>query len=205
MAATTITLDVLKGSIPAACFGASKDVVAAIVMVDGVTSLSLTITSIVEGDDDVDSVVFSYDDDVIPSGVELTNCNFASFQCVCDSCEDRRCSEVITPDSDIVLGEYLVGFIPGNFIVDQIRFYSPSPNTSLPVSVSVTLNDATVIAGVEITDSGFVADRTNFQPSFSDGLFPEDSKVSVVVLDAPSGDDAWQGLQVCFIGKWVTV
>lgn len=202
MAATSITLDVLKGSIPAACFEATKSVVAAIVMVEGLTTLDLTITTVTEGDGDTDEVVFSYNDDVVPSGVDLTNCNFASFQCVCDSCEEKRCYEVIPPSDDVEVAEYHVGFIPANLIVDQIRFYSPAPNTADSITVSVRHNGTTVAAGIVVTGSGFIVDRTNFQSAFSDGVFDEDAKITVNVSDAPTGDDAWQGLQVCLLGKW---
>jgi hypothetical protein len=202
MAATTITLDVLKGSIPAACFAADKAVSAAIVMVDGLETLALTIDSIVEGDEDTDEVVFGYDDSVVPSGVDLTECNFASFQCVCDSCEEKRCFEIIGPGADVETGDIHVAFLPGEMLVDQLRFYSPAPADD-PLEVTIKFNGFSV-ATVEITDSGFLLDRTNFQPEFQDGVFEEDGEFTLSVLTAPTGDDAWQGLSLCLLGRWLS-
>ena len=204
MAATTITLEVLKGSIPAACFEADQDVTAAIVLVDGLVQLSLTIDSITTGSGDTDSVVFSYDDAVVPSGVELAECNFASFQCVCDSCEEKRCYEIVGPDSAVTAETIHVGFLPGKMLVDQIRFYSPTPNTSDALTGVIKFNAFTV-ANVVIDGSGFIVDRTNFEYDFADGVFEEDGEFTLEISDAPTGDDAWQGLSLCLLGRWLTV
>jgi hypothetical protein len=204
MAATTITLEVLKGAIPPACDEAGQSVIAAIVLVDGLVQLSLTISSVTTGSGDTDSVVFSYNDEVVPSGVNLAACNFASFQCVCDSCEEKRCFEIIGPDTPVVAEVVHVGFLPGNMIVDQIRFYSPTPNTSSPLEVSVKFNGYTVGSAV-LTGSGFILDRTNFESDFTDGVFEEDGEFTLLISDAPIGDDAWQGLSLCLLGRWATV
>ena len=204
MAATTITLDVLKGSVPAACYEADQQVTAAIVLVDGLVQLSLTINSITTGSGDTDSVVFSYDDVVVPSGVDLTECNFASFQCVCDSCEEKRCFEIIGPESVVVEETVHIGFLPGDMLVDQLRFYSPSPSTNESLGVTVKFNAYTV-AHVVITGSGFIVDRTNFQSDFTDGVFEEDGEFTLEVTTAPTGDDAWSGLSMCLLGRWITL
>ena len=204
MAATTITLEVLRGSVPAACYEADQQVTAAIVLVDGLVQLSLTISSITTGSGDTDSVVFSYDDVVVPSGVDLTECNFASFQCVCDSCEEKRCFEIIGPESDVTVENVHIGFLPGDMLVDQLRFYSPTPNTDEPIAVTVKFNAFTV-AYVVITGSGFIVDRTNFQSDFSDGVFEEDGEFTLEVSTAPTGDDAWRGLSMCLLGRWMTL
>lgn len=202
MADTTITLEVLRGSIPAACFEADKRVSAAIVLVDGLTVLEMTVDSVTTGSGDTDSVVFSYDDVVVPSGVNLSECNFASFQCICDSCEEKRCYEVVGPDTNIITETIHVGFLPGAMVVDQIRVYSPNP-TAEPVSVTVRFNGYSV-ASAELTGSGFILDRTNFQSDFTDGLFEEDGEFTLLVSEAPLGDDAWKGLTLCLLGHWVT-
>ena len=204
MAATTITLEVLKGSVPAACYEADQQVTAAIVLVDGLVQLSLTIDSITTGSGDTDSVVFSYDDSVVPSGVDLSECNFASFQCVCDSCEEKRCFEIIGPDSNVVEETVHIGFLPGDMLVDQLRFYSPSPSSNESVAATVKFNGYTV-AHVVLTGSGFIVDRTNFQSDFTDGVFEEDGEFTLVVTDAPTGDDAWSGLSMCLLGRWITL
>lgn len=204
MAATTITLEVLRGSVPAACYEADQQVTAAIVLVDGLVQLSLTIDSITTGSGDTDSVVFSYDDDVVPSGVDLTECNFASFQCVCDSCEEKRCFEIIGPESVVVEETVHIGFIPGDMLVDQLRFYSPSPSTNESLAVTVKFNSYTV-ANVVITGSGFIVDRTNFQSDFTDGVFEVDGEFTLEVTSAPTGDDAWSGLSMCLLGRWITL
>ena len=204
MAATTITLAGLKGSIPAACNETGQQVTAAIVLVEGLVQLSLTITAITTGSGDTDSVVFSYDDSVVPSGVDLSECNFASFQCVCDSCEEKRCFEIIGPDTDIIEETVHIGFLPADMLVDQLRFYSPSPTTGSPVTVVVKFNAFTVATAV-LTGSGFIVDRTNFQSDFTDGVFEEDGEFTLEVSDAPTGDDAWQGLTMCLLGRWITI
>lgn len=202
MATTTISLAVLKGSIPAACNAAAKKVSAAIVLVAGLHSLDLTIQSVTTGSGDTDTVVFSYDDSVVPSGVDLSECNFASFQCVCDSCEEKRCFEIIGPDVAVITETVHVGFLPANMLVDQIRFYSPNPNLTTPVIATIKFNGFTV-AYVEISGSGFILDRTNFQYDFASGVFAEDGEFSLVVTSAPTGDAAWEGLSMCLLGKWI--
>ena len=204
MAATTITLEVLRGSVFAVCYEADQQVTAAIVLVDGLVQLSLTISSITTGSGDTDSVVCSYDDAVVPSGVDLTECNFASFQCVCDSCEEKRCFEIIGPESVVVEESVHIGFLPGNMLVDQLRFYSPSPSTNESLAVTVKFNAYTV-AHVVITGSGFIVDRTNFQSDFTDGVFEEDGEFTLEVTTAPTGDDAWSGLSMCLLGRWITL
>ncbi len=203
MAATTITLEVLKGSIPAACYEASQGVTAAIVLVDGLVKLSLTIGSITTGSGDTDLVVFSYDDIVVPSGVDLAACNFASFQCVCDSCEEKRCFELIGPGVDVIPETVHVGFLPGDMLVDQIRFYSPTPNTSEPIEAVIKFNGFTV-ASAEISGSGFIVDRTNFDYYFEDGFFEEDGEFTLLIIDAPADPASWKGLTMCLMGKWKT-
>jgi hypothetical protein len=203
MAATTITLEVLKGSIPAACFADEQEVTAAIVLVDGLLKLNLTIGSITTGSGDTDLVVFSYDDIVVPSGVDLAACNFASFQCVCDSCEEKRCFELIGPGVDVIPETVHVGFLPGDMLVDQIRFYSPSPNTSEHIGATIKFNGFSV-ASVDITGSGFIVDRTNFQSDFEDGFFEEDGEFTLLISSAPADTAAWKGLSMCLMGKWKT-
>ena len=204
MAATTITLEVLKGAIPAACNEDDQRVIAAIVLVEDLVQLELTIDSVTTGSGDTDSVVFSYDDVVVPSGVDLAACNFASFQCVCDSCEEKRCFEVIGPESDVIAETVHVGFLPGAMLVDQIRFYSPTPNTGSPLEVSVKFNGYTVGSAV-LTGSGFILDRTNFESDFTDGVFDEDGEFSLLISVAPEGSEAWRGLSICLLGRWLTV
>lgn len=201
MADAAITLTVLRGSIPDACYVDGGEVSASIALVEGLVALDLTITEIEVGTGDTDEVTFSYDDAGVPDDVVLEECNFSSFQCTCDCCAEKRCLEVVGPDDEVVDGTFHVTFIPGKLLLDQIRVYSPTPGT--PFNFTLYSNGVAVTNSTSATGSPTVIDRADFTAAFSDGVIDEDSELFVEFNGAPAGAGAWSGFQMCLLGRWM--
>lgn len=205
MTATDITVDLLRGSVPAACYTEGTLISATITQIEGLEALEMEIVSITVGEGDTDEVVLRYDADLIPAGAELEQCNLASFQCICDCCSERTCYEVIGPLDDVLAGVYHVGFLPGDTQVDQLRFYSPTPgDTALLVTMRV--NGDILFENQPIEDLTIV-DRTMFSAPYDTGLFPADAELTLEVIDpAMYTYNTWKGLTVCLLGlKYVEV
>ncbi len=202
MADATITLTVLRGSIPSACYVEGGEVSAAIVLVDGLLTLDLEITAIEVGTGDTDEVTFDYDDASVPEGIELSECNFASFQCICDCCAEKRCFEVVGPDDEIVDGAFHVGFLPGKLLVDQIRIYSPTPSGT-NFNFTLYANGQAVTQSAATTGSPTVIERADFTNTFETGVLEEDTELTIVFNAAPSGGEAWEGFSLCLLGRWL--
>jgi len=199
----TITVSVLKGAIPAACFRAGGLVVAQIVLIEDLTALDMAVTAIVEGEGDTDEVTFEYEGDFVPAGVVLAACNLSSFQCRCDCCSEKRYIEFIGPDTEVTDGNFFVGFLPGDMIVDQAKVYAATA-TAETFTLSVFL-DGVLFFEATVDGTTTVVSRSEFSGDFADtGWAPEDSRITATVAGAPTGDDAWSGLAICLLGRWFT-
>lgn len=200
----TITVPLLKGAIPAACYRAAGLVTAEIALVAGLTALEMTVTAISVGTGDTDEVTFEYEGGFVPAGVVLAPCNFASFQCRCDCCAEKRCMEVIGPQVAVVDDAYFVGFLPGDMIADQFKVYSASP-TEDTFHLSLTADGEAVFAGVTVDGNTTISRSQWEEPFASTGFFAEDTKFEATVTGAPEGDAVWRGLTLCILGRWFTV
>lgn len=203
MTPASITVEVLKGAIPAACFSAGQQIEAVIALIVGLESLRMTVEEITEGTGDTDTVILSYDADLIPVGAALAQCNLSSFQCLCDCCAEKRCFEVVAPTSDVIeVTDLFGGYFPGNFQCDEVRVY-PATRTDTSLVLTALIDGETLFSNQVIEQDVTTIPRATFLEPFSVyGIFTEDSKLTLNVVDAPTGDLAWQGLTLCFIGRW---
>jgi hypothetical protein len=197
-----ITLTVLRGSIPSACYVVGGEVSAAIVLVDGLPALVLDIAGIEVGTGDTDEVTFAYDDVTVPAGVTLSECHFSSFQCICDCCAEKRCFEVVGPNVAVAEGSFHVGFLPGKMLVDQIRIYSPHPS-GFNFEFVVLANGQPVTVEQSTTNSPTVIERADFTEAFESGVLLEDTELYIVFNAVPTGGGEWNGLTLCLLGRWL--
>lgn len=154
-----------------------------------------------------DRVTLRYDETLLPYGAsQITACMITGFQKQCACCLARMCFEVFGPDEAVEVDtDRHVLIFPGDFRLDQVKFYSPNP-TSSPISLQVAIGGYNLFPHpVEMGEQALTVNRAAFSADFDDGHVAAGSRVEVQVVDGPQGmyyETPWYGLTVCLNGIW---
>jgi hypothetical protein len=116
------------------------------------------------------------------------------------------CFEVFGPSENVLESTRHVLIFPGDFRLDQVKFYSPNP-APVPLKVQVTINGVDLFSyPLEMEDGVLSANRAAFDTDFDTGLIPSGAIVKVVIVDAPQYvyyETPWKGLTCCLNGVWL--
>ena len=93
----------------------------------GLELLETVVVSFTTGCGASDQVVLRYDEDILPAGItNLSQCHLEGFHVLCDCCSARPCVEVFAPTQLVVNGTFYMMTMPGDFRLDQIKFFNPT-------------------------------------------------------------------------------
>lgn len=174
----------------------------------GLDTIETWVVSVQKGCGVSDRVVLRYDETMLPYGVKaLLACSVSGFVKQCDCCQVKICQEVVAPNSDIDEGTQHIMVMPGDFRLDEVKFYSPNPAQE-PLLLQLFSGGLKVFPmPVEMCEESLTVKRVAFNGDFDSGLISQGDSVELSILSAPSYavyyGDPWKGLIVCLNGEWL--
>lgn len=174
--------------------------------VNGLDVIDAFVVDLVTGCGTADRVTLRYDETMLPFGVnQLHQCLITGFQKQCACCATKPCYEVFSPTQMVVEGNKFLIILPGDFRLDQVKFYSPGPE-QVPLKVQLSIGGTYLFPHNLLMEEQVVTiNRAAFASAFATGYIAAGTVIEVDVVDAPQGmyyEAPWHGLTVCLSGVW---
>ena len=197
------TLSVPTGTFPAA---EGDKVRVSLKKLNGFEMIDAFVVDVVTGCGVSDRVTLRYDETLLPYGAnQITACMVTGFQKQCDCCLARMCHEVFGPDESVEVSSRHVLTLPGDFRLDQIKYYSPSP-ADVPLELQVSIGGVNLFShDLEMGENVLTVNRAAFSADFDTGLIASGTTIEAVVTGGPEGmnyETPWRGLTLCLNGIW---
>ena len=197
------SISVPTGTFPAAV---GDKVRVSLQKLNGLEMIDAFVVALVEGCGVSDKVTFRYDETILPFGAnQITACMVTGFQKQCDCCSAKMCYEVFSPEESVIETTRHVLTLPGDFRLDQIKYYSPDIG-DVPLKLQVTVGGIDLFPmDLEMGEQALTGNRPAFAAEFITGLIAAGTTVKAVIVDAPQDmyyETPWKGLTLCLIGIW---
>jgi hypothetical protein len=198
-----VTISVPTGTFPA---DVGDRVRVSLTKLNGLEFLDVFVMSLTTGCGVADKVVLRYDETLLPFGASVvTACMITGFQKQCSCCSAKPCYEIFSPGENVVEGTRHVLILPGDYRLDELKFYSPEV-AEVPLKLQVLVDGVELFPHTLTMDEELLAvNRPAFAAEFDSGLIPAGATIEVVVVDAPQNvyyEAPWQGLSLCLLGIW---
>ena len=197
------TISVPTGTFPA---DVGDKVRVSLKKVNGLEMIDAFVVSFITGCGVSDRVIFRYDETLLPYGVpQITACMITGFQKQCACCSAKMCYEVFGPEESVENSSRHVLTLPGDFRLDQIKYYSPDP-ADTPLELQVSIGGVNLFSySLEMGENVLTVNRAAFSADFDTGLIASGTTIEAVVTGGPAGmyyETPWHGLTLCLIGIW---
>jgi hypothetical protein len=197
------TISVPTGTFPA---DVGDKVRVSLKKLNGFEMIDAYVMALVTGCGVSDRVTLRYDETLLPYGAsQITACMVTGFQKQCECCSARMCHEVFGPDESVEVSSRHVLTLPGDFRLDQIKYYSPDM-ADVPLSLQVSVGGLDLFPhDLEMGEQALTVNRAAFSADFDTGLIASGTTIEAVVVDGPQGmhyETPWRGLTLCLIGIW---